>query len=86
MTKQGRAIFKASVDFGNGKTLPFMPCKKGYMPRNTKTGEFQVACPLHNELRKSRLNKEKNKCRPGEVDVQDVFGSKYELMAAEMII
>lgn len=85
MTKQGRAILQASIDFGNRETLPFMPCKKGYVPYNTKTGNFQVACPLHNDLRKARLDRENNECRPGEVNVRKIFehctnndSSKYE--------
>jgi len=32
MTLQGRAIKKASIDFGDGRTLPFAPCKRGYVP------------------------------------------------------
>lgn len=32
MTLQGRAIKKASIDFGDGRTLPYAPCKRGYMP------------------------------------------------------
>mmetsp|Transcript_7189 Transcript_7189/g.17525 ORF Transcript_7189/g.17525 Transcript_7189/m.17525 type:complete len:151 (+) Transcript_7189:298-750(+) len=32
MTLQGRAIKRAAIDFGDGKTLPFAPCKRGYAP------------------------------------------------------
>jgi hypothetical protein len=32
MTPQGRAIADASRHFGDGRTLPFTPCKKGYLP------------------------------------------------------
>jgi hypothetical protein len=32
ITNQGRAIKHASTKFGDGKTLPFTPCKRGYMP------------------------------------------------------
>ena len=32
MTKQGRAIKQAAIDFGDRKTLPFTPCKRGYIP------------------------------------------------------
>ena len=32
ITNQGRAIKRVSTRFGDGKTLPFTPCKRGYMP------------------------------------------------------
>lgn len=32
MTLQGKAIKKAAIDFGDGRTLPFAPCKRGYVP------------------------------------------------------
>jgi len=32
LTIQGRAIKEASMKFGDGNTLPFTPCKKGYKP------------------------------------------------------
>jgi len=32
MTPQGRAIKQVSIDFGDGRTLPFAPCKRGYIP------------------------------------------------------
>mmetsp|Transcript_32867 Transcript_32867/g.79906 ORF Transcript_32867/g.79906 Transcript_32867/m.79906 type:complete len:138 (-) Transcript_32867:1481-1894(-) len=46
MTPQGRAIAEASCHFGDGRTLPFTPCKKGYLPfvSTTKTnGDRTVA-------------------------------------------
>lgn len=68
MTPQGRAIKQAAVDFGNGQTLPFTPCKKGYIP--IVNGQHRVACPLHNEARKARLAKENGEFRKGEVNLQ----------------
>ena len=32
MTPQGIAIQDVSSRFGNGQTLPFTPCKRGYIP------------------------------------------------------
>lgn len=31
-TAQGRAIRRTTLLFGNGETLPFSPCKRGYIP------------------------------------------------------
>jgi hypothetical protein len=76
MTPQGRAIKQAAIDFGNGQTLPFTPCKKGYIPI-LGDGRRVVACPLHNDARKKRLAKEGGKFRKGEVDL-NIFWSKQE--------
>jgi len=75
MTPQGRAIKQAAVDFGNGQTLPFTPCKKGYIPM--VDGERKVACPLHNKAREKRLKKEGGKFRQGEIDL-NCFWTKRE--------
>ena len=76
MTPQGRAMKQAAIDFGNGQTLPFTPCKKGYIPIvGTKR---MMACPLHNKAREKRLAKDKFKFRPGEVDLSKMFWSKAE--------
>ena len=32
MTPQGRAMKEVCIQFGDGKTLPFTPCKRGYLP------------------------------------------------------
>jgi len=74
MTLQGRAIKQAAIDFGDGKTLPFTPCKKGYIPRNN--GQRMVACPLHNQKRQKRLAKEGGKVRKGEANPEELFWSK----------
>jgi len=68
-TPQGKAIQEASERFGDGKTLPFTPCKKGYVPINTFDGTRMAACPLHNKHRWARLRKEKMCFRKGEVDL-----------------
>jgi hypothetical protein len=74
MTPQGRAIKKAAMDFGDGKSLPFTPCKKGYIPM--VNGKRMVACPLHNKARTKRLEKEKGRFRKGEVDLEETYWSK----------
>lgn len=76
MTPQGKAIKQAAVDFGDGRTLPFTPCKKGFIP--VVGGLRKVACPLHNGAREKRLAKEKGKFRKGEIDLLDVFWAKHE--------
>jgi hypothetical protein len=73
MTPQGRAIKQAAIDFGNGQTLPFTPCKKGYIPK--VEGKIMAACPLHNVMREKRLAKERGVFRKGEVDLK-IFWSK----------
>eukprot|EP00980_Cylindrotheca_fusiformis_P011971 scaffold2830_cov131-Cylindrotheca_fusiformis.AAC.92 len=75
MTLQGKAIKQAAIDFGDGKTLPFTPCKKGFIPLLGE--ERRYACPLHNKAREKRLNKEKGKFRPGEVDL-NIFWSRSQ--------
>jgi hypothetical protein len=76
MTLQGKAIKQAAIDFGNGQTLPFTPCKKGFIPLIGKERRF--ACPLHNKAREKRLAREQGKFRPGEVDL-NLFRSKLKL-------
>jgi hypothetical protein len=68
MTPQGRAIHDATVKFGNGKTLPFTPCKKGYVPYCKTTGERLYACTYHNKARCKRLLEKKKLLRSGEVN------------------
>jgi hypothetical protein len=74
MTLQGRAIKQAAIDFGDGKTLPFTPCKKGYIP--IINGKEMVACQYHNTKREKRLAKEDGKVRAGEADPEKLFWSK----------
>jgi hypothetical protein len=75
MTPQGRAIKQAAIDFGNCQTLPFTPCKKGYIP--IVDGERNMACPFHNKAREKRFAKDKSEFRPGEVDL-NIFWRKYD--------
>ena len=65
MTPQGRAMQAAALRFGNGATLPFTHCKKGYKP--FAGDEKMYACPLHHKERKRRVEKEG--FRKGEVDL-----------------
>lgn len=75
MTLQGRAIKQAAVDFGNGQTLPFTPCKKGFSPM--VNGQRMFACPLHNKAREKRLAKEHREFRKGEFNLNRLW-SKVE--------
>lgn len=89
LTLQGKAIVRAAETFGDGRTLPFTPCKKGYIPVakivDKKTGSvtFQrrYACPLHDDARRQRCNKNKNDSRPsfrsGEVNLT-LFWERYD--------
>ncbi|KAG7352458.1 hypothetical protein IV203_008506 [Nitzschia inconspicua] len=74
LTLQGKAIQEAAVDFGDGKTLPFTPCKKGYQP--FIKGKRMVACLLHNAHREKRLQKEQGRIREGEADPASLFWSQ----------
>ena len=67
MTPQGRAIRDASIRFGNGRTLPFTPCKKGFIPH--ADGERKYACPLHNKERRRRVLAAGGGFRKGELDL-----------------
>ena len=69
------AIQAAADKFGNGKTLPFTPCKRGYIP--TVKGERKYGCHLHHDMRKARVCKnvgdkelEKLQFRSGEKDLR----------------
>jgi hypothetical protein len=89
MTPQGRAIKKAGMDFGDGKSLPFTPCKKGYIPMGN--GKRMVACPLHNKARTKRLEKEMGRFRKGEVDLGETYwskvtGSKSKILKADVTL
>lgn len=68
MTLQGRAMKEATVKFGDGCTLPFTPCKKGYVP--TVNGDKRYACSLHHKDRLRRLTKAGGKLRKGEMDLE----------------
>jgi hypothetical protein len=71
LTPQGRAIQEAGIIFGDGATLPFTPCKKGYIP--VANGRNMFACPLHNESRHKRVAKEGGIFRKGEVDLNEFW-------------
>lgn len=67
LTLQGRAMQAAALRFGDGETLPFTPCKKGYKPiAGTRS---MYACPLHDKERRRRVTKEGGMFRKGEVDL-----------------
>lgn len=67
LTLQGRAIKEAAEKFGDGKTLCFTPCKKGYIPKID--GVRMCACPLHHKKRFRRIKKEGGNFRSGEMDL-----------------
>jgi hypothetical protein len=77
LTPQGRAIAAASRRFGNGETLPFTPCKRGYIPvvgvvasgDASEQPRAMFACHLHDRFRRRRYLTEKSTFRPGEVDL-----------------
>mmetsp|Transcript_5167 Transcript_5167/g.8796 ORF Transcript_5167/g.8796 Transcript_5167/m.8796 type:complete len:97 (+) Transcript_5167:419-709(+) len=78
LTPQGRAIRDASIRFGDGETLPFRTCKKGYLP--TVDRRKMYACYLHSRMREERFQKEGNKFRHGEVDLAETFWSRDGLI------
>ena len=71
MTPQGRAIKEASIRFGNGQTLPFTPCKKGFVPH--VAGQRRYACPLHNQARQKRVLAANGRFRPGELNLETLW-------------
>lgn len=75
MTPQGRAIQEASIRFGNGQTLPFTPCKKGFVPH--VAGQRRYACPLHNRARQKRVLAANGRFRPGELNLETLW-QRYE--------
>lgn len=71
LTLQGQAIKEAAVKFGDGETLCFTPCKKGYIPIINDKRMF--ACPLHDEERRTRVKKEGGGFRPGEMNLNTLW-------------
>ena len=71
LTPQGGAIQEAAVRFGDGATLPFTPCKKGYIPVLVN-GRHMYACQLHNTSRQRRVTKE-GTFRSGETDLNEFW-------------
>lgn len=57
----------AALRFGDGATLPFTPCKKGYQP--FAGSKPMYACPLHDKERRKRVQKDSGVFRKGEVDL-----------------
>ena len=80
-TAQGRAIAKASERFGDGKTLPFAPCKRYYNPyMEDEDGKTRLyACRLHHEARKLRV--EKRGWRVGEKRLDDFWDEGRTVVA-----
>lgn len=80
-TPQGMAIKEAATKFGDGKTLPFLPCKRFYNPygvdKDTGKRVRMYACRLHHEKRLRRVMKEGGKWRGGEKPL-DFFWSEYD--------
>lgn len=77
MTPQGMAIQQAATDFGNGQTLPFTPCKRGYIP--IVNGQRMHACSFHDKARAKRLAKENEVFRDGEIDLNIFWNPKEEV-------
>ena len=75
-TPQGRAIAEAARKFGDGKTLPFPPCKRYYNPYSEVGGTRtrMYACRLHNDARSSRLEREGGQWREGEKHLDFFWG------------
>jgi len=72
LTPQGKAIRDASAKFGGGeRTLPFPPCKKGYIP--ILRGQRMHACFLHDKKRKQRIAAEGWKYREGETELEQFW-------------
>mmetsp|Transcript_4370 Transcript_4370/g.5978 ORF Transcript_4370/g.5978 Transcript_4370/m.5978 type:complete len:146 (-) Transcript_4370:99-536(-) len=71
LTPQGRAIKDAAVRFGDGETLPFSPCKRGYIP--VVNGKRMYACHIHTKERRKRLKREGGKFRLGEKRLSDFW-------------
>ena len=81
LTKQGKAIHLACVKFGDGKTLPFPPCKKGYYPFG-ENSQKMVACYLHQSKREKRIQKDltsgKGRYRLGETTLEPFWNLSYD--------
>ena len=86
LTPQGRAIREASVRFGDGKTLPFRPCKRGYLPLADRGGRGRrmYACGMHHGRRAERVRREGGRFRGGETDLSGMWErAELELERAE---
>ena len=92
LTLQGKAMQDVTWKFGDGQTLPFTPCKKGYQPtksttvvgsNNTSKIIQMYACPLHDKERRKRVIKEGNQFRKGEVDLNIFWNSTTTASVAD---
>ncbi|KAL3936522.1 MAG: hypothetical protein SGBAC_008177 [Bacillariaceae sp.] len=83
MTPQGMAIQQAAIDFGNGQTLPFTPCKRGYIP--IVNGQRMHACSFHDKARAKRLSKENEVFRDGEIDLNIFWNAKEEVGSEDVV-
>lgn len=79
-TSQGKAIVEAAVKFGDGKTLPFPPCKRYYNPYGMLDGrrEKMYGCRLHHEARKRRVESEGGNWRGGEKRLSDFWNDNND--------
>lgn len=80
LTPQGRAIVAAAQRFGDGATLPFTPCKKGFIP--VVNGRRMYACFHHDRFRRKRVAKENGVFRDGEADLNELW-QREELRLAK---
>ena len=72
LTPQGIAIQDAAERFGNGETLPFTPCKRGYIPM--VRGMQKYACHIHNNKRKARVKRNGDQFKNGEMNLSLFWG------------
>ena len=79
VTAQGKAIHEAAVKFGDGKTLPFAPCKRYYNPWGSDEDGSKIrmyGCRLHSDLREKRVRSEGY--RAGEKNLEEFWGEVPE--------
>lgn len=81
-TAQGRSIVETARKFGDGKTLPFPPCKRYYNPYFIKDGEKtrMYACRLHHVRRKERVDEMGYRC--GEKRLDDFWSKEDDVDAS----
>jgi len=79
VTAQGKAIHEAAVKFGDGKTLPFAPCKRYYNPWGSDGDGSRIrmyGCRLHSDLREKRVRSEGY--RAGEKNLEKFWGEDMQ--------
>jgi hypothetical protein len=76
LTPQGVAIKQAAMIFGNGATLNYPPCKKGYLP--IVKNKRMYACWIHHEKRKQRFEREGRKWRDDEQPLSIFWSSALD--------